>query len=347
MFTELIESVAKRLVVESIRDESLGDLWEANYNLRQKGTSRFLRTAIFVWNFILLIKASILLISEKIVSSALDNLDSSLLDDEEQHVELSNGTDLTLETIVQIRRYCSIRQLYAPILSKKLMSHFKIEDSYWTRQTDRILEKCQSRGERLIDSETIVNSFILSNLIRKIEAIPPGKVDIAFLHDLVEDVCLTDKFINRYVEFYDKDYNRQLIFRTWSLAVYVISWKPGQDSWMHHHGYALDAIKVIRGKMTHWLVSPDEFDGYVPFEDFKDKKKKKYEGPSETFLEGNIVLIDRCQGHQIANLSDKELVTLHFRFGHPPEDDHWRSTNDTEMFVWNQTEGCFDLIGAT
>lgn len=344
MFTELVESAAKYLVIEPIRDESMGDLWEANYKLSQQGTPRILRVAIFIWNFLLLIQASIILFFEKLVSGFLKRFNSLPSKDNGNCIEPSNSIDLTTETIEQIRRYCRVRQLYAPILSKRLMNHFKLEDSYWIRQVNRILEKCQSRGDRIIDSEAIINSFVLSNLIRKIEAIPPNTVDINLLRNLVKDVCLTDEFIERYVEFSDEDYHRQLIFRTWSLAVYVISWKPGQESWMHHHGYALDAIKVIRGEMTHWLISPDEFDDYVPYEDFKDKKKKKYEGPSEMFSQGDVVLIDRCHAHQIANHSQDELVTLHFRFGHPPEDDHWRSTNDTEMFVWNQTEGCFDLI---
>lgn len=344
MFTELVESAARYLVVESIRDEALGDLWEANYKLSQHGTPKLIRITIFVWKFLLLIYASIILFSEDIASKILKRLNSSPNAEAEQCVEPPDGTDLTPETIEQIRRYCDMRRLYTPILSKIFLNHFELEDSYWIRQTNRIIEKCHSRGDRIVDSGAVINSFIISSLIRKIEAIPPKKVDVTLLHNLVKDVCLTDKFIERYVEFTGKDYHRQLICRTWSLAVYVISWNPGQQSWMHHHGHSLDAIKVIRGKMTHWLVSPEDIDGYVPFEDFQDRDKKTCDGPSEVFSEGDIVVIDRCQGHQVANRSDEELVTLHFRFGHPPEDDHWRSTNDTEMFVWNQTEGCFDLI---
>ncbi|MBD2028113.1 hypothetical protein, partial [Leptolyngbya sp. FACHB-711] len=207
-----------------------------------------------------------------------------------------------------------------------------------------IINKCQSRGDRIINCETIVNSFILSNLVRKIEAIPPQRVDINLLYSLVKDIRLTDAFIQRYIEFSDRNFNRKLIFRTWSLTVYVISWKPGQESRMHHHGFALDAIRVVYGKMTHWLISPDEFDGYVPFEACRESDRKRYEGPSQTFVSGDIVMINSCQGHQIANLSNEDLVTLHYRFGLPPEDDNWRSTNDAEMFIWNQAEGCFDFI---
>ncbi len=342
MIAELVESAAKFLVIDSIRDESLGDLWESNYRMRQQGAPKLLRLLIFFWNFLILIKASIILYYEKIVSDIFLRIKTSYISSEEEFTERYDGILLTPNSVDQIRRYCNIRRIYESGLSKKLMDNFNIEDSYWIRQTNRIIEECESGGNRAIDCEAIVNSFILSSLIRKIEAIPPQRIDLNLLKSLIEGVNLTDEFINRYVAFSDQQFNRQLIIQTWSLAVYVISWQPGQESWMHHHGYALDAIKVIRGQMEHWFVPPDDDNELIPFE--ASRRGKRYEGPSETYSAGDIVLIDRRQGHQISNSSDEELVTLHFRFGYPPEDNHWRSTNDTEMFVWNQTEGCFDLI---
>lgn len=342
MFPELIENAAKYLIVESIRDESLGDLWESNYNLTQQGIPKLLRITIFVWNFLLLIRASVVLLFERKGSEVLRRLNSSLNDTESSIEPPDDSNTLTPEILKRIRQYCNLRRFYAPVLSQRLMGHIDVHDSYWIRQTDRIIDKCQHRGDHIVDCEVIVNGFILSNFVRRIETLPPKKVTIDLLHDFVSDVNLTEDFINRYVKFDDRDYKRQLIFQTRSLAVYVISWKPGQESWLHHHGYALDAIKVIRGKMTHWLVSLDQLNGFIPFEYFQDQKR--YEGPSDTFSTGDIIVIDRGKGHQIANLSNTNLVTLHFRFGYPPEDDHWRSTTDTEMFVWNQTERCFDLI---
>jgi len=342
MFVQLIEDAARYLVFESIRDESLGDLWEADYRLKRSGTPKIVRLAKVTWNFLLIVKASITIFVDEKLDQTSGNQGLSSLENECSDCHLSDGIELTTKEIEEIRTYCYTRKLYNSFLSRRLLKSSITPESYWIDQAERIIKKCQHQGCK-IDCEAVINNFMLSNLVRKIESIPPENVDIGILHDLVRNTNLTSEFIDQYVKFDDRSYKRQLIFRTWSLAVYVISWRPGQESWAHHHGYALDVIKVIQGQMTHWHILPENLENEVPFECFRHLKKR-YEGPSETFSAGDIVTVDRCQGHQIGNLSNENLVTLHFRFGPPPEDDHWRSTNDTEMFIWNQTEGYFDLI---
>ncbi len=346
MFVQLIENAAKVLVYEPIRDESLGDLWELDYQLKTRQTPKLIRLIKTLCTFLQIVRASvILLFEEQIIPLIQSSHNTSFLD----HDQLIDRTDnslqgkvLTSEAIAEVRRYCNTRRLYNPTLSRKLLNYSPTPYIYWIRQCDRIIEKCQERGHKSIDNEAIVNSFILSNLLRKIEAIPPHQINLEAFKGFVQDVPLTDAFLERYVAFDRQSYGRQLICRTWSLAVYAISWMPGQESWLHHHGHALDAIKVIRGEMTHWIVSPGDCEGDVPFEGFS--RSKRYEGPAQVFTTGDLVLIDRGVGHQISNRSSENLVTLHFRFGHPPEDNHWRTTSDTEMLVWKQTEGCFDLM---
>ena len=344
MFVKIIENAAEYCVAESIRDEALGDLWEKDFQLERSGVSRFIRRVRAFLHFLLLIKASISLLLEEKMEALSNKAYPSNLNWNTEIYQLSadTGVGLTPSDIREIRQYCNTRRLYDSTFTKKLIGSPRPHNSYWIHQTDRIIEKCYSRGDKSIDCEAIVNSFMLSSLVKRLELVQPGRVDIDYLGSLVRNTYLTDEFINRYVSFDDHTYKRQLIFRTWSLAVYVISWKPGQESLMHHHGYALDAIRVIRGEMTHWLLPPEKIDSEVPFEAFRGLNR--YEGPSDTFSTGDLVLVDRRHGHQLANRSDNNLVTLHFRFGHPPEDEHWRSTTDTEMFVWNQAEGCFDLI---
>ncbi len=338
MFVEIVESASRFLVLESIRDEAMGDLWELDNKLVQENTPRLVRVFRFLENFFSLVKASIIILFEENLESIKKRNEEPWMKEASQY----DGVYLTSNEIKAVRQHCLVRHLNGSVFGERAIANGSGDNSYWIRQTNRIIEKCWDRGELAIDCETIVNSFILSSAIRKLEAVPPNYVNIDSLSSLVKEIELTDDFIDRYVEFNRKSYRRQLICRTWSLAVYVISWMPGQESWMHHHGYALDAIKVIKGKMTHSLLSPEQWEGYVPFEGFE--KTQRYEGPSEVFTTGDVVAIDRRHGHQVGNLSNENLITLHFRFGHPPEDKHWRSTNDTEMFVWNQTEGCFDLI---
>ena len=343
MFVQLIESTAKFLVYESIRDESLGDLWESDHHLKELRVPKLLRLAKTFWSFLLIIKASAILLLEEEIIPLLKGKEDTSCEDSCDPTKLLNFSDFTDDDIIQVKHYCDNRYLYNPDFSKKLLALGSptLRSYYWINKAERIIEKYQGRTRKDIDSEAIVNSFMLSSLVRKIESTPPQEMDIRAFSKLVKEINLTPDFIDRYVKFDPATYKRQLIFRTWSLAVYVISWMPGQESWAHHHGYALDAIKVIHGKMTHWHLKMGVQEGDIPFECFG---RKRYEGPSEVLTDGDVVLVDRCCGHQVGNLSTDNLVTLHFRFGHPPEDDYWRTTDDTEMFVWNQTEGCFDLI---
>lgn len=343
MFVQLIESTARFLVYEPIRDESLGDLWESDHHLKELSVPKFLRLAKTLWSFLLIIKASAVLLLEEEIIPLLEGKGDTSCADSQGFTDLLNFSDFTDDDIIQVKRYCDNRRLYSPEFSKKLLALGSptLRNYYWINKADRIIDRYQDRTHKNIDSEAVINSFMLSSLVRKIESTHPQEMNIQIFSDLIKEINLSPDFINRYVEFDGAKYKRQLIFSTWSLTVYVISWMPGQESWAHHHGHALDAIKVIRGEMTHWHLKMGVQEDDIPFESFA---RKRYEGPSEIFTDGDIVLVDRRCGHQVGNLSTDRLVTLHFRFGHPPEDDFWRATNDTEMFVWNQTEGCFDLI---
>ncbi|RZM77828.1 cysteine dioxygenase [Leptolyngbya iicbica] len=342
MFVEIVENAAKVLVLEVIRDEALGDFWEIDNQLKQDGRSRLWRLIQSLRYFCALIKASGMILIEEAWTRWQGQPPADCTTEPLQATEDYEGNTLTTEEFHQVKQYCATRRLYGLGLSRKLLGLPQNLSSYWLRQADRVIDQSLAQGQKVIDAEAIANSFMLSSLIRQVESVPPHSVDVQTFHHWVEQITLDESFLDRYVLFDEQFYKRQLVCRTWSLVVYVISWMPGQEVGVHHHGLALDAIQVIRGEMTHWFVPPDHWEENVPFEGFEPARR--YEGPSEIYRAGDVVAIDRRHGHQIANRSDQPLVTLHFRFGHPPEDKHWRSTNDTEMFVWNQTEGCFDLI---
>ncbi|WP_204140959.1 hypothetical protein [Halomicronema sp. CCY15110] len=342
MFVEIVENAAKVFVLEAIRDEALGDFWEIDNQLKQAGRSRLWRLIQSIQYFCALVKASMMMLVDEAWAQWQAPPSAAPSPASPAAIAEYEGHTLTAAEFHQVKLYCATRRLYGLGLSRKLLGLPQQPSSYWLRQAERIIDKCLSRGEKVIDAEAIANSFMLSSLIRQVESVPPHSVEADTFHHWVQRVKLDESFLDRYVLFDDHFYKRQLVCRTWSLVVYVISWMPGQEVGVHHHGHALDAIQVIRGEMTHWLVPPDHWEENVPFEGFEPSRR--HEGPSEIFKAGDIVVIDRRHGHQIANCSDQPLVTLHFRFGHPPEDKHWRSTNDTEMLIWNQTEGCFDLL---
>jgi oxalate decarboxylase/phosphoglucose isomerase-like protein (cupin superfamily) len=106
---------------------------------------------------------------------------------------------------------------------------------------------------------------------------------------------------------------------------------------MHHHGNSLDAISIVSGRMEHWLLSPEECEEKrILYEG--GKSANKYEGESTIYYQGEWVFIDRRYGHQIENSSKEKLVTLHIRFGAPPDDDKWSPNQGQPITISNQTE---------
>ncbi|NEP19652.1 MAG: hypothetical protein F6J97_22640 [Leptolyngbya sp. SIO4C1] len=192
--------------------------------------------------------------------------------------------------------------------------------------------------------EIVTNTLKLENLVNQLSGAPPEAVNYEKFCDLVRQVSLTREFIEHYLSFDDSDFRRALILQTWSLTVYVIGWQPGQTSGMHHHGNSLDAIYVVEGEMTHRLLLPEECQAeQVPYETHPAQDKDK--GVVEKITAGGFTFVNRRHGHQITNLSDKKLVTLHFRFGVAPEDDRWTENPNKDdpnrrIFRWEHLEQC-------
>ena len=358
MLTTLIEAIADRYLAEEIRDAAMGELWELDRQAKYNGISAISRAFKNLWNLGLLIKASV------DIDHDLEDQDfpgKSVIDPKNSVPNVDKGIELlssnrpTKEVsdysftsigfkpgeLQVIKQYCDLRVLASPKDSRGFIESTTQHVERWLQQTERIILRSRHRGQS-ISCGSIVNSFILSEFVRRIEGFPPDTVSPSQFRELVGGLNLPASFLERYAEFRKGDYVRKLVCKTWSLVVYVISWEPGQEVLMHHHGGALDAIKVIRGTMTHWQLSPEEKSSLFPFESFD--KTVRYEGRSEALKAGEVAVVDRLHAHQIANLSDQRLLTLHIRLGPSPEDGHWRTTADTEMLVWNQIEGCFDLL---
>lgn len=365
MLTTLIQAIADRYLAEEIKDAAMGELWELDRQAKSNGVPAVLRGFRNLWNLGLLLKASAEiehhLEDDEFKSEPITDLENSV-SEIKSDIELTSYNpydhrkneinDYSFPSIgfkpgeLQIiKQYCDLRMLASPEDSKEFIKGTTKHVERWLEQTERIILRSRHRGQS-ISCDSIVNSFILSEFVRRIESFPPNEVKSSQFRGLVEGLNLPASFLDRYAEFHQWDYVRKLVCKTWSLVVYVISWESGQEVLMHHHGGALDAIKVIRGTMTHWQLSPEEKSSRFPFESFD--KTVRYEGRSETLRAGEVAIVDRLHAHQIANLSDERLLTLHIRLGPSPEDGpeggHWKTTADTEMFVWNQIEGCFDLL---
>ncbi|MFN6565221.1 MAG: hypothetical protein RMY28_036215 [Nostoc sp. ChiSLP01] len=222
----------------------------------------------------------------------------------------------------------------------KISSFATLHDNqlrYWLDQADRIIDQCQRDAKEQVDCEIVINTLILKNFSIQLSYIGPNKITLDKFCELSRTVRLSHAFLSKYICFNDKHFSRKLILQTTYLSVYVIGWEPSQESLMHHHGNSLDAILILEGEMTHWLLSPEECKSKnVPFE--AHPSSQKFSGKAEKFTVGDWVFIDRHCAHQIANSSEKRLATLHIRFGAPPDDDNWETTEDQPVIVWYQME---------
>ncbi|MCU0566723.1 MAG: helix-turn-helix domain-containing protein [Oculatellaceae cyanobacterium Prado106] len=251
---------------------------------------------------------------------------------------------LTADLREPIKNYCQALATSNKRTISKIASFAAVHApalQYWLNQADKIAQQMtrQPRSRQKLNAEVLVNSLILQNLGMQLSAVPPKQVTLEKFQELIAAVELSPAFLDRYVTFNDQHYLRKLILQTHSLCVYVIGWKPGQNVLMHHHGTSLDAIRVLQGQMAHWILSPQECEAEkIPFEGGATLQKYTAR-PPELYTSPDLVLIDRRHAHQIENASSQNLVTLHFRFGCPPDDDNWQQpTEEQPAIVLQQAE---------
>lgn len=204
---------------------------------------------------------------------------------------------------------------------------------YWIDHANHIMEQAMQEAPAEIDTEAICNALVLQSLTSQLSQYSPSEITENKFLSIVQQARLSDAFLKRYASFSAEDagsgqYVRKLIFQTSFLAVYIIGWSPGQESTMHHHGNSLDVIYVIEGEMTHWLLSPDIWESKgmaIPFENslLEGNIPKKNKGVSTRVCDGDFICVPRRYAHQIANVSKANLITLHIRWGQPPDDDRW------------------------
>lgn len=276
------------------------------------------------------------------LSCDLKDLDPEQDSEKAEHsLSIEPLSEIILETV---RSYCTAVQSGDKKAAAKIASFAALHNPelrYWLDHARNMISQFQQERQNQPYCETIVNGLILRNLIMQLGSNPPNDISYQRFCHLVKQVHLSQAFLDKYVSFSREDFRRRLILQTWHLTVYVIGWQPGQIVPMHHHGNSLDAIRIIKGEMTHWQLSPEECEAQkIPFEGCTSQEE--YSGPSKTYKSGELITINRRYAHQIANQSQQELVTLHFRFGAPPDDDHWDQPNaDSQLvFVWNQEEQC-------
>ncbi|HEX5641462.1 MAG TPA: cysteine dioxygenase family protein [Thermoleophilia bacterium] len=115
---------------------------------------------------------------------------------------------------------------------------------------------------------------------------------------------LSHALVGASVAFSRDGYARNLVCRTSSFELLVLCWRPGQESTIHDHAGALNAIRVYSGELTSRTFTRTSGaaagDGPVA-----------QDGEERVPADGHMVGLDRNGIHQLANTSGQDLVTVH------------------------------------
>ncbi len=175
---------------------------------------------------------------------------------------------------------------------------------------DRLNKLCIRLNCKLEDLVTYSEQEALQLLRYDLSQTRSSEITLDSFRLLIEDIEISQEFLSPYICFNsNKKFTRKLVFGEGYLVVYVIGWKPGQMTDIHHHAEALSAVRVVQGELTHWF--PDGENGEICLE------------PGEKFKNSETIFVNRHQKHQLGNTSNEDLVTLTFRYGVPPEDNNW------------------------
>ena len=143
------------------------------------------------------------------------------------------------------------------------------------------------------------------NLMTAIEELKfrAKEMTLPSLRRFISDLKPDKGEIERYVQFTENRYARNLVYKTPDFECLVLCWRPGQRSPIHDHGDSICAVYTARG-----TLSADNYrttaNGHI---------RADY---SEDFTPGSVLSIQTTEIHQVSNLQDSEnLISLHFYLG--------------------------------
>lgn len=167
--------------------------------------------------------------------------------------------------------------------------------SEWIAQVDEVIAIVRQLETKKLSIEEFIN------LIER----PPEEMTPERFQAVAKQLRLSNQFLSQHIRFSDRDYHRSLIFQFSTGCVYVIAWKSGQRTAIHSHPNDLSLIRVLKGTLTHRFF--EQVNHLYDEKAYRLKQKQEV----ETNQWG---CVNYGQFHQLANESEKELVTLHFRF---------------------------------
>ena len=90
----------------------------------------------------------------------------------------------------------------------------------------------------------------LDDFICEMSREPVSSLTHERLMDLAGRLYLSDDLVGNRIAFARDTYARNLVCRTPFFELLVLCWRPGQESTIHDHAGALNAIRVYSGELT-------------------------------------------------------------------------------------------------
>lgn len=147
------------------------------------------------------------------------------------------------------------------------------------------------------------NRLSLDDFVLEMMHIPTRELRMEQLKDLFGRLDLRDDLIDEHIHFCDESYARNLLCRTPRFDMLVLCWKPGQVTTIHDHAGSLNVTRVYGGTLTSRLF--EEYDRPGPGRCLVRAKVEDRLGKND------LSCVDFGEIHQLANTSDRPLVTVH------------------------------------
>lgn len=143
----------------------------------------------------------------------------------------------------------------------------------------------------------------LDDFICEMSRKPASSLAHERLLDLAGRLLLSDELVGTRTAFAEDTYARNLVCRTPFFELLVLCWLPGQESTIHDHAGALNAIRVFSGELTSRTFRRPEGE--------KRPAPVVQDAEERVRPEGSLLGVDRGGIHQLANTSPEDLVTVH------------------------------------
>ena len=127
-----------------------------------------------------------------------------------------------------------------------------------------------------------------------------GNIDNNIVAEIVSDAKLSEKELSQYISFdhpNNESYGRKLILDSGEFQIFLMSWRAGDFTAIHNHGYTEWGCVYFFGEATHRLYK-------IVDDELNVVQKDNFHG-------GQIAAVSDDLTHMMGNENAKDYTTLH------------------------------------